>query len=152
MRVLSLRWSYLFFLVLITAFSCSGFAALGGDVNSVQSDQAQMRAQRRVIQNAAYTIHEMQTESTTVVREFVSPQGKVFGISWQGPTRPDLQQMLGTYYSEFASARPAHRVHGPVTIRTPNLVIESGGHMRALTGRAYVPAMVPANVRLEDIK
>jgi hypothetical protein len=152
MRVLSLRWSYVLFLVLSTGFSCSGFAALGGDVTSVQADQAHMRAQRRVIQNAAYTVHEMQTESTTVVREFVSPQGKVFGLSWQGPTRPDLQQMLGTYYSEFASARPARRMHGPVTIRTPNLVVESGGHMRALSGRAYVPAMVPADVRLEDIK
>jgi len=111
-----------------------------------------MRAQRRVIQNSAYTVHEMQTESSTIVREFVSPAGKVFGISWQGPTRPDLQQMLGAYYSEFSRAVPIRRVHGPVTIQTPNLVIQSGGHMRALTGRAYAPAMVPADVRLEDIK
>jgi hypothetical protein len=152
MRVLPPRWSYPLLMVLLTAFSCSGFAALGGDLSSIQADQAHMRAQRRVIQNAAYTVHEMQAESTTIVREFVSPQGKVFGISWQGPTRPDLQQMLGTYYSEFAAARPTRRVHGPVTIRTPNLVIESGGHMRALTGRAYVPTMVPTDVRLEDIK
>ncbi len=152
MRVLSPRCSYPLLLVLITAFSCSGFAALGGDVSSIQADQAHMRAQRRVIQNAAYTVHEMQTESATLVREFVSPQGKVFGITWQGPTRPDLQQVLGSYYSEFAAARPTRRIHGPVTIRTPNLVIQSGGHMRALTGRAYVPAMVPADVRLEDIE
>ena len=150
MRVLSPR-SLLSCLVL-SVFSCSAFAALGGDASSIQADQAHMRAQRRVIQNAAYTVHEMQTESTTVVREFVSPQGKVFGITWQGPTRPDLQQMLGSYYSEFAAARPTRRVHGPVTIRTQNLIIQSGGHMRALTGRAYIPAMVPADVRLEDIK
>lgn len=150
MRVPSPR-SLLFCLVL-SVFSCSAFAALGGDATSIQADQVHMRAQRRVIQNAAYTVHEMQTESTTVVREFVSPQGKVFGITWQGPTRPDLQQMLGNYYSEFAAARPMRRVHGPVTIRTQNLIIQSGGHMRALTGRAYVPAMVPADVRLEDIK
>ncbi len=152
MSVLPSRCSYLLYLAVIGAFSCSAFAALGGDLTSVQADQAHMRAQRRVIQNTAYTVHEMQTESTTVVREFVSPEGKVFGISWQGPTRPDLQQMLGSYYSEFAQAVPTRRVHGPVTIQTPNLVIQSGGHMRALTGRAYVPAMVPANVRPEDIK
>ena len=150
MRVLSPR-SFLLCLI-VSAFSYSAFAALGGDVTSIQADQAHMRAQRRVIQNAAYTVHEMKSESTTVVREFVSPDGKVFGISWQGPTRPDLQQMLGNYYSEFAAARPTRRMHGPVTIRTQNLVIQSGGHMRALTGRAYVPAMVPAEVRLEDIK
>jgi|SRR6185437_3061787 len=150
MRVLSPR-SFLLCLI-ASAFSYSAFAALGGDVTSIQADQAHMRAQRRVIQNAAYTVHEMKSESTTVVREFVSPDGKVFGISWRGPTRPDLQQMLGNYYSEFAAARPTRRMHGPVTIRTQNLVIQSGGHMRALTGRAYVPAMVPAEVRLEDIK
>ncbi|HKT23755.1 MAG TPA: DUF2844 domain-containing protein [Terriglobales bacterium] len=145
------RRSLLFCLVL-SALSCSAFAALGGDVSSIQADQAHMRAQRRVVQNAAYTVHEMQTESATVVREFVSPDGKVFGISWQGPTRPDLQQMLGNYYSEFAASRPTRRMHGPVTIRTQNLIIQSGGHMRALTGRAFVPAMVPADVRVEDIK
>ncbi|HKT87787.1 MAG TPA: DUF2844 domain-containing protein [Candidatus Sulfotelmatobacter sp.] len=150
MRMLSRR-SLLFCLVL-SALSCSAFAALGGDVSSIQADQAHMRAQRRVVQNAAYTVHEMQTESATVVREFVSPDGKVFGISWQGPTRPDLQQMLGNYYSEFAASRPTRRMHGPVTIRTQNLIIQSGGHMRALTGRAFVPAMVPADVRVEDIK
>ena len=150
MRMLSRR-SLLFCLVL-SALSCSAFAALGGDVSSIQADQAHMRTQRRVVQNAAYTVHEMQTESATVVREFVSPDGKVFGISWQGPTRPDLQQMLGNYYSEFAASRPTRRMHGPVTIRTQNLIIQSGGHMRALTGRAFVPAMVPADVRVEDIK
>jgi hypothetical protein len=150
MRVLSPR-SFLLCLI-VSAFSYSAYAALGGDVTSIQADQAHMRAQRRVIQNAAYSVHEMQTDSSTVVREFVSPEGKVFGISWQGPTRPDLQQMLGNYYSEFAAARPVRRMHGPVTIRTQNLVVQSGGHMRALTGRAYVPAMVPADVRLEDIK
>ncbi len=150
MRAVSPR-SLLFCLVL-SAFSCSAFAALGGDLSSIQADQVHMRAQRRVLQNTAYTVHEMQTESTSVVREFVSPEGKVFGITWQGPTRPDLQQMLGNYYSEFAAARPMRRLHGPVTIRTQNLIIQSGGHMRALTGRAYLPAMVPAGVRLEDIK
>ncbi|HWC17942.1 MAG TPA: DUF2844 domain-containing protein [Terriglobales bacterium] len=130
----------------------SGFASLGGDVTSVQNDQAHMRAQRRVVQNVAYAVHELQTETGTTVREFVSSNGKVFGVSWQGPVRPDLQQVLGSYYQEFLRAAPTRRAHGPVTIETPNLVIQSGGHMRALTGRAYVPAMVPSAVRTEEIK
>jgi len=139
-------------LTAVLALSGCAFAALGGDLSSVQDDQAHMRAQRRVIQNAAYNIHEMQIDTGTTVREFVSPQGRVFGVSWQGPVRPDLQQMFGSYYQEFLRAAPTRRVHGPVTIETPNLVIQSGGHMRALTGRAYVPAMVPSNVRAEEIK
>lgn len=136
----------------IIATSPSALAALGGDMNSVQADQAQMRAQRRVTQNAAYQLHELRAESGTVVREFVSPQGKVFGVAWQGPSVPDLKQVLGAYYDEFASNAPRRRVHGPVSISTPEFVIQSGGHQRALTGRAYVPRMIPDGVKLEEIK
>ena len=136
----------------LLSLSATSFAALGGDVSSVQSDQAHMRAQRRVIQNSTFSVHEMQADTGTVVREFVSPAGKVFGVSWQGAVRPDMQQVLGSYFSEFSHAIPAHRMHGPVTIRTANLVIHSGGHQRALTGHIYIPAMVPSGVRPEDIK
>jgi hypothetical protein len=127
------------------------FAALGGDINSVVADQAQMKAQRRVTQTAAYSIHEMQSQAGTV-REFVSPAGKVFGVAWQGQTLPNFQQVLGSYYGQFIKSAPRRRTHGPVTIQTPGLVIQSGGHMRALTGRAYVPEMVPTNVKMEEIK
>lgn len=132
--------------------SASCFAALGGDVNSVLADQAQMKAQRRVTQMSAYSIHEMQSQTGTTVREFVSPEGKVFGVAWQGQTLPNFQQVLGSYYDQFASNVPRQRKHGPITVRTPGLVVQSGGHMRALTGRAYVPEMMPSGVKAEEIQ
>lgn len=134
------------------AMTISCFAALGGDVSSVQADQAQMKAERRVTQNASYTLHEMRGQTGTVVREFVSPQGRVFGVAWQGQAIPDLRQVLGAYYNQFASNAPRRRVHGPVSISTPEFVIQSGGHQRALMGRAYVPGMIPDGVKLEEIK
>jgi hypothetical protein len=134
------------------AMTVSSFAALGGDVSSVQADQAQMKAERRVTQNASYTLHEMRAQTGTVVREFVSPQGKVFGVAWSGQAIPDLKQVLGAYYDQFASNAPRRRVHGPVSISTPEFVIQSGGHQRALMGRAYVPGMIPDGVKLEEIK
>src|SRR5215470_13246417 len=79
----------------------SSFAALGGDVNSVLADQAQMKAQRRVTQMKAYSVHEMQSQTGTTVREFVSPDGKVFGVAWRGQSLPNFQQVLGSYYDEF---------------------------------------------------
>lgn len=130
----------------------SSFAALGGDVNSVIADQAQMKAQRRVSQMSAYSIHEMQSQAGTTVREFVSPEGKVFGVAWQGQSLPNFQQVLGSYYDEFIQNAPRQRKHGPVTIHTPNLVVQSGGHMRALTGRIYIPEMVPSNMKVDEIK
>src|SRR5947209_18263937 len=89
------RGSLVFLALVLLTSSTSGFAALGGDVSSIQADQAHMRAQRRITQTSAYSLHEMQAQSGTVVREFVSPQGKVFGVSWDGSTIPDLQQLLG---------------------------------------------------------
>jgi hypothetical protein len=111
-----------------------------------------MRAQRQVTQNSGYAVHEMRAETGTAVREFVSAEGKVFGVAWAGPVRPDLQQLLGSYYEEYQKSAPTRRAHHPVSIQTPNMVIQFGGHPRAITGRAYIPGMVPPGVRVEEIR
>ena len=139
-------------IVFSVTFSASSFAALGGDAASIQDDQAHMKAQRQIKQATGYNVHEMQAETGTTVREFVSPEGKVFGVSWSGPTRPDLKQLLGSYYQEYEQNAPGRRTFHPVTIQTPNVVVQFGGHMRTLTGRAYVPGMVPQGVRIEEIR
>lgn len=140
------------FAVFAIVFSAPSFAALGGDVSSVLADQSQMKAQRRVTRMTAYSIHELQSQTGTTVREFVSPEGKVFGVAWQGQSLPNFQQVLGSYYDQFIQNAPRQRKHGPVTIQTPGLVLQSGGHMRALTGRAYVPEMVPSSVKVDEIR
>src|ERR1700720_4163118 len=56
-------------------------AALGGDVASVQGDQAYMKATLKTTQAHAYTVHEIKDTAGTVVKEFVSPAGKVLAIS-----------------------------------------------------------------------
>src|SRR5437879_6512557 len=122
------RRFYLFLAVALLISSASCFAALGSDVNSVAADQAHMRAQRRVTQAAAYSLHEMQDENGITVREYVSAQGKVFGVAWQGPSRPDLSQVLGSYYEQFRANAPTRRVHGPITIQVQGFVLQSGGH------------------------
>jgi hypothetical protein len=137
-------------MAVLTSVSC--FAALGGDVTSIQADQAHMRAQRQMRQATGYAVHEMTLESGNVVHEFVSPDGKVFGVAWGGQSRPDLKQLLGSYYDEYRSNAPTRLTHHPVTIRTGDLVVQFGGHQRALTGRAYLPALIPSGVRIEEIK
>ena len=139
-------------LAFITIMSVAAFGALGGDVSSVDSDQAQMRAQRRVTQTAKYSVHELQASTGTMVREFVTAQGKVFGVAWAGPAKPDMRQVLGRYYDEYAKSLPTRRLHRPVTISGSNFVVQSGGHQRALVGRAYIPGMVPQGVGLEEIQ
>jgi len=37
-------------------------------------------------------------------------------------------------------------------IQEPGLVVQTGGHMRAYFGRAYVPELVPQGVTIEEIQ
>jgi hypothetical protein len=134
-------------------------AALGGDVGSVVTDQQQMKATRAVRANTRYTVHEITTPYGTIVREYVSPDGKVFGVAWRGPFLPDLQQILGSYYGQFVqgsqearAAQPRRSRNVPLTVEQPELVLHSGGRMRAYAGHAYVPGMIPQGVAAQEIR
>jgi hypothetical protein len=129
-------------------------AALDGPVTSIDVDQTHMKAQRLSKAQAGYTVHEMTVPSGTVVREFVATGGdRVFAVSWQGPFMPDLQQLLGSHFAEFTASAAQHGpARGALGVNRPELVVHSGGHMRAFSGFAYVPALVPEGVRIEDLQ
>ena len=98
-------------------------------------------------------MHEITTPYGTVVREYVSPDGKVFGVAWRGPFLPNFQQLLGDSYGTFAqaaqearSAQPRRSRNAPLTVEQPDLVMHSAGHMRAYVGHAYIPGMIPQGV------
>jgi hypothetical protein len=132
------------------------WASLGSDYASVEADRAKLQGQLQSTTSDAITVHQIQAASGVNVREYVSPAGKVFAVAWQGPFHPDLRQVLGTYYDEYMKAaqeqRASRRGHGPLMIHEAGLVVEISGHLRAFWGRAYVPQMMPANVKAEDIK
>ncbi len=101
-----------------------------------------------------YTVEEIVSDAATV-REYVSPSGVVFGIAWNGYVHPDLMLLLGSYWGEYSAARQkAARIPGRSRQRlaTENIVVEKWGHMRNLQGRAYAPVLVPAGVRVDEIK
>jgi len=140
-------------MLLVLVLPTVAFAALGGDESSVEADRAQMRAAVRITRTAAYAVHQLQTLAGHVIREYVSPSGTVFGVVWQGPWKPDLKQLLGSYFDELQQATPTTGVRrGPVVIRQPGLVFEMGGHMRAFVGRAYIPQLLPAGVQADAIR
>jgi uncharacterized protein DUF2844 len=140
-----------FGVLLLAAFVASvpkARAALGQPVSSVESDRVRMQGELKIIPGEGFSVHQITTKSGITVKEFVSAGGVVFGISWRGPVFPDLSQLLGTYFPQFqraASAQaPYHRRH--LMIHTAQLVVETGGHMRDLRGRAYLPALLPAGM------
>jgi len=141
------------FCVLLWDLNC--LAALGGDVSSVQSDALHLQGTLRVTPNALYALHEIETPTGIQVREYVSPAGKVFAVAWQGPWRPDLHQLLGSYFVPFQQAARASKQRpgrAPLSIHQANLFVEHSGQMRFFRGRAYLSDEFPAGVKAESIR
>jgi Protein of unknown function (DUF2844) len=141
--------------VCLIACTLPSFAALGGDVSSVQADVAQMQASLKSTPGAAYTLHQIQAPNGIAVREYMSQAGTVFAVTWSGPWPPDLKQLLGAHFNDYQVAmQTSHRraAHGPATFQQSNLIVQLGGHARAFSGRAYLVDQLPAGVALESIR
>ncbi len=118
-------------------------AALHGSVKSTEIKSTD---------TSNYRVHAIELPSGTIVREYATMSGTVFAVAWSGPTIPNLQQALGSYYATFVSGAKASRTgHHHLEIRQDNFVMQSSGHMRAFTGRAYVPQALPAGVSLDEL-
>ena len=129
------------------------FGELGGNVATVDADQKQMKGTRSVTSTAAYSVHEIQGELGIKVREFVSPAGTVFGVAWEGPWKPDLKQLLGPHFDRYVQGVQSKQARrGAASVREPDLVVESHGHMRSFSGRAFLPQMIPTNVDPSIVK
>jgi Protein of unknown function (DUF2844) len=142
--------------LLALALPLRAAAALGGDVRTVQDDQVHMQGALRITNAQGFTVHEIRAPQGTVVREYVSPAGKVFGVAWEGPFLPDLRQVLGENFDRFTQAVEATRAnrhgHGPLLIELPGLVVESTGHMRSFQGKGYIPETLPEGVHADAIR
>jgi hypothetical protein len=128
-------------------------ATLGEPEITVQTDVVRSHAAiKSSEERTGYRVHEIQLPSGTLMREFVAPNGTVFAVAWQGPTRPDLRQALGQYFDAFAAApRTKFTDRRHVQIQQGDLVLQSGGHMRALSGRAYLMSAIPSGVNIGDL-
>jgi hypothetical protein len=129
-------------------------ATLGEPEISVQSDVAQLRASIKSSEDrVGYRIHEIQLPGGTLLREFVAPDGNVFAVAWNGPTKPNLRQALGKYFDALVSApKPKFADHRHLQIQQGDLIVQASGHMRAdFSGRAYLASAIPSGVNLGDL-
>jgi hypothetical protein len=131
----------------------SASASLGDDEGSVRADQAGLHGTLRIRHAAAFDVHEIATASGTVVREYVSAGGRVFGIAWHGPRLPDLRRLLGSHFERYRGM-PRDRRAGRSLKRVAlaDLVVESSGHLRSFSGKAWLPGPMPRGVGPEDIR
>ena len=144
-------------LVALLGQAAAAHAELGGNIATIAADQQRMKAttpaQRLNTTNPNYNAHEFTTEIGTVVREYANTDGIIFAVTWNGPTKPDLQQLLGRYFPLFmmASTQAKRTGNGPMAIATDDLIVHSGGHLRAFTGHAYVPSLTPTGVSIDAL-
>ncbi|MDE1181117.1 DUF2844 domain-containing protein [Paraburkholderia sp.] len=104
-----------------------------------------------------YTVDTTTLASGTVVSEYVGHDGTVFAIVWNGPTIAPLDTLLGAYFPTYkqgiADVQAARGGgFGPAAVRQSGLVVETGGHMGAFHGRAYLPPAVPQGLSVDDIQ
>ena len=129
----------------------SAMAALGDNAASVDADRTAFQASLTSTRFQAYTQNSMTLPSGTVVSEYVdNAAGVVFGVAWRGPVMPNLRQLLGANYNAYVNG--VHAGMGPASVSTPDLVVNSSGHMRAFSGTAYLPRLLPAGVSPQDIR
>src|SRR5262249_22090040 len=117
----------------------------GQTAASVYIDQQALQAQRHTTAHDGYVVEYLEAADGTVVREYVSPAGLVFGLAWEGAKLPDMAQLLGDYFLAYRDALHAAVLHrGPWEVQTGDLVAELSGHLGAFAGRAYLVSLVPS--------
>jgi hypothetical protein len=144
-------------IALLLSLGCGNVqASLGGDTASVEQDRALMRASHQVSRPArvaAYSVHSLQDSGGGTVREFADASGQVFALAWNGPSLPNLQQILGSHFEAYLHAPLRHQGgRGHLSVQQGPLVVESGGRMRNFFGRAYLGDRIPAGVQLDEIR
>jgi Protein of unknown function (DUF2844) len=138
-------------LAIATFLPLASHATLGGAPSAAS---AAPKSLRPMLQNtAAYSVHASVDADDVTVREYTLPDNIVFAVTWQGPVRPDMSALLGSYFQRFVSASEG-RAHGtgPMIDRSGDLVIQSAGRPGYFSGKAYVPRLVPANVSADDLQ
>jgi hypothetical protein len=145
----------------------TSYAVLGGAPAPVSSTPMSLRATQQAASasntpaafaaaptysTASYSVYESRDADGITVREYVLPNNLVFAVTWQGPVRPDMNALLGSYFPNFVSAGE-ERLRGTGTLvqRNGELQIESAGRPGHFFGSASLPRLMPADLRANNL-
>jgi hypothetical protein len=129
-------------------------AALGGGRDTVEADRTHLGARLTSSAAAGATVHALVLVNGGVVREYARPDGVVFALTWRGPSRPDLRQLLGARFDALQADNVlpgGRRTRRPLTVRRSDFRLTSGGHSGAFWGAAYLPAQAPVGFSARDL-
>jgi hypothetical protein len=97
---------------------------------------------------APYVMHQSVDANGVTIREYVVPGNVVFAVTWDGPIRPNMRTLLGSYFANYVAAgQTGVRGSGPLLEGNDDFRIESAGRLGRFFGMAWVPRLTPAGVR-----
>lgn len=136
----------------LLGFANAGHAALGGPPEHFDG-QGTAIASRVTPAGVSYMARDTTLASGTHVSEYVTAGGLVFAVAWEGPILPDLKALLGRHFETMVaeSTKAPKAGRSQVAVDLPEVVIRSGGHMRAFEGRAWIPSELPAGFSAADV-
>ena len=144
-------------LVVLTALFSTTLAqaTLGGDTASVKADEQALAASDAG--TVSFNHYSVQTflVGTLLVKEYISLDGTVFAIAWEGRRHPSFKILLGTYFSDFQKSRvKSKKLHtrGAHSLKGTKITVETWGNMRKLQGHAYLPSLLPQDVSADEIQ
>lgn len=129
--------------------SLPAFATLGENSASVTADKLALSATMTTSTQSGYTDYALTLANGIIVHEFVNSANQVFEVTWNGRgMRPDMKQILGSYFSHFGvQSKEARRPLSRRADRTGhNFEMHSAVHNRWFTGTAHVPSMIPSTL------
>jgi Protein of unknown function (DUF2844) len=128
-------------------------AALGDNTGSLARDHAALRGTLVVTPMQGYDVHQIVSAAGVTVREYATPVGGVFAVTWSGPQVPDLKLLLGSYFDRYvALAQTRRKGHHVLSINTADLVMTAVRFQRLATGRVYVPNLLPNGVTRRELR
>lgn len=78
-------------------------------------------------------------------------QDKVFAVSWTGTAYPNFQQIFGTYFPQLKNIKQAPNDMAHLNLIGNDFVMQMSGSSHQLSGVAYIPSLIPANVTITEL-
>lgn len=143
--------------LLLASAVAPAWAVLGGDLASVQVEQARTHMSRASGAAASgVLVHELRLPDGATIRQFTDLQGIVFALAWRTRMKPDFAYWLGRYAADFDAALAAQArtpgLHRSVAVEQGDLVVQSGGRPGAFVGAAWLKSRMPAGMGADAIR
>jgi hypothetical protein len=112
---------------------------------------------RSLAGGSARVVSYLDASGTTINEYVANASGTVFAYTWEGPAQPRLDTLLGRYAVEWRSVAAALHAAGrddlhDARVDGAHVVVETGGHMRAYVGRAWLPDAMPSGLGEGDLQ